>query len=314
MIKPKEKDKDGLIYSSTTGKELVAVRMDTRFVYMLFDDKNLIDIGIENINELPVGTVCVGKIEKIQKDINAAYVLLPDKSKAFLKDVDPSMKPEKNIPVMITRAASKGKLCSVKVTDDDISFRKDLTVIEYGQRAYVDLIAENPDKIITDDKDLYQEFLEKYPDLKEKIQLYSDSMVSLRVLFDVSRHLKEATGKNIWLKSGANIVIENTCAFTVIDINSAKRDKKNASNDYLAINLEACDEIFRQLNLRNISGIILIDFINLNKEDEAVLSQKIIELCKTQKYHTYLVDITPLGIAEITRKKVGIPLSEIMSQ
>ena len=313
MIKPKAKNADALEFTSSLGKELVAVRMENRYVYMLFDYKKLVDIGIENVNELPIGTKCVGKIEKIQKEINAAYVLLPDKSKAFLKDIDDTMKPELSIPVMITRAASKGKLCSVKLTDDDISHKMDLTVIEYGNRAYVELVNEEPDKILTDDKDLYQEFVDKYPDKKDIIQLYSDSLVSLRVLFDVSRHLKEATGKNVWLKSGANIVIENTCAFTVIDINSAKRDKKNATNDYLSINLEACEEIFRQLNLRNISGIILIDFINLNKEDEAVLTNRIKELCKTQKYHTFLVDITPLGIAEITRKKVGIPISEIMS-
>ena len=165
MIKPKAKNADALEYTSSLGKELVAVRMENRYVYMFFDDKKLVDIGIENVNELPIGTKCVGKIEKIQKEINAAYVLLPDKSKAFLKDIDDTMKPELSIPVMITRAASKGKLCSVKLTDDDISHKMDLTVIEYGNRAYVELVNEEPDKILTDDKDLYQEivaFLKKY--------------------------------------------------------------------------------------------------------------------------------------------------------
>lgn len=313
MIKPKVKNADALEYGSSAGRELIAVRMEDRFVYMLFDDKKLTDIGIENVNELPVGTRCVGRIEKVQKDINAAFLILPDKSKAFLNDIDDAMKAEMPVPVMITRASSKGKLCSVKLTDDDISHKKDLTVIEYGRRAYEDLITDDLDKILTDDETLYKEFIEKYPEKTDIIKLYSDSMVSLRVLFDVSRHLKEATGKTVWLKSGANIVIENTCAFTVIDINSAKRSKKSDSNDYLSINLEACEEIFRQLNLRNISGIILIDFINLDKKDEAKLAARIKELCKTQKYHTYLVDITLLGIAEITRKKVGIPISEIMS-
>ena len=135
-------------------------------------------------------------------------------------------------------------------------------------------------------------------------------MVGLNVLYSVSKRIEEATSKLIWLKSGANILIEETNAFTVIDVNSAKNSKgKNIS--YLDINLEAAKEIFRQMNLRNISGIILIDFINLKKDEEAKLVDELNKLCSGQKRYTKVVDITPLGIAEITRKKEGPTLSDI---
>ena len=315
MIKPKEKNSDGKIYINTKGFELVAVTKDKKNIFLVFEDKNLVDIEIENQNELPVGTRCVGKVESISKNINSAYILLPDKSRAFLKNIGNELKCEQSVAVEITRSSSKGKLPSVSLIEEDITHKSDLTYIKKGQRVFEKLFDKYEfTNILTDSDDLFDDIStfcknQNVLDLS-LVHRYNDSMVSLSVLYSVSKHLEEATSKLVWLKSGANILIEETNAFTVIDINSAKNEKgKNIS--FLEINKEAAEEIFRQMNLRNISGIILVDFINMNPEDNKELLGFLKELSQTQKCFTKVVDITPLGIAEITRKKVGPTLSDI---
>jgi hypothetical protein len=316
MIKPSVKNEDAKKYVNSSGLELVIVKKDDSIIYLVFENKELIDIEFDKENELPIGTKCVGKVSKIAKDINSAYILLPDKSKAFLKNISTDLKCEQNIAVEITRVSSKGKLPSVSIIDEDIEHRSDLSVIEYGQKTYEKLLIRYKfDRILTDIDNIFKEIKEfinssNVIDLSEVI-LYNDLMVSLSTLYSVSARLKEATSKVIWLKSGANIVIEETSAFTVIDVNSAKKDNKN-TNSYLEINKEAAREIFRQMNLRNLSGIILIDFINLEREEYKILLDELNVLAKTQKSFTKVVDITALGIAEITRKKEGITLSDIV--
>ncbi|MCR4649552.1 MAG: ribonuclease E/G [Lachnospiraceae bacterium] len=315
MIKPKEKNADSKLFSTTSGIEMIAVKKDDMFVYLVFENKILIDIEMENAKELPIHTKCVGKVSSVSKDINSAYIVLPDKSKAFLKNADPELKCEQNIAVEITRASSKGKLQSVKMIDENIEHRTDLSVISYGERAYASCFRRYKfDRIITDNEEIFSLLTEycKNNNVLElsDIYMYNDSMVSLSVLYSVSKKIKEAVSKIVWLKSGANIVIEETAAFIVIDVNSAKKDRSK-NNSFLNINLEACEEIFRQMNLRNLSGIILIDFINISEDEEKILCDKISELCKKQKSYTKLVDITKLGIVEITRKKEGITLNDL---
>ena len=316
MIKPTVKNEDAKKYVNSSGLELVIVRKDDSIVYLVFENKELIDIEFEKENELPVGTKCVGKVSKIAKDINSAFILLPDKSTAYLKNIPADLKCEQNIAVEITRASSKGKLPSVTLINEYIEHRTDLSIIEKGPKTYEKLLLKYKfDRILTDIDNILKEIKEfinsnNVIDLSELI-LYNDLMVSLSTLYSVSARLKEATSNVIWLKSGANIVIEETSAFTVIDVNSAKKDNKK-SNSFLEINKEAAAEIFRQMNLRNLSGIILIDFINLEREEYKILMDELNNLAKTQKSFTKVVDITALGIAEITRKKEGITLSDIV--
>ena len=316
MIKPTVKNEDAKKYVNSSGLELVIVRKDYNIVYLVFENKELIDIEFEKENELPVGTKCVGKVSKIEKDINSAFILLPDKSTAYLKNIPADLKCEQNIAVEITRASSKGKLPSVTLINEYIEHRTDLSIIEKGPKTYEKLLLKYKfDRILTDIDNILKEIKEfinsnNVIDLSELI-LYNDLMVSLSTLYSVSARLKEATSNVIWLKSGANIVIEETSAFTVIDVNSAKKDNKK-SNSFLEINKEAAAEIFRQMNLRNLSGIILIDFINLEREEYKILMDELNNLAKTQKSFTKVVDITALGIAEITRKKEGITLSDIV--
>ena len=126
--------------------------------------------------------------------------------------------------------------------------------------------------IIAEDSELYEEikeFLEEHqPEDLEKLRLYSDKLLPLYKLYSIEKHVENALKERVWMKSGAYLVIQPTEALTVIDVNTGKCiDKKRDDRAYLKINIEAAKEAARQIRLRNLSGIILIDFINLSSKE-----------------------------------------------
>ena len=147
----------------------------------------------------------------------------------------------------------------------------------------------------------------------KKLRLYRDEMISLSKLYSIETHLTEVLSKKVWLSCGGYLVIEPTEAMIVIDVNSGKtetRDKKN-QNYFLKVNLEAAKEIARQLRLRNYSGMILVDFINMESKTDKNRLMSYLDTClKEDKVPTRLVDMTALGIVEITRKKISKPLAD----
>ena len=179
---------------------------------------------------------------------------------------------------------------------------------------------EQYEEILTDDPALYEEiraFLERScPQALSALRLYQDSAVSLRNLYGLPAKIREACGKRVWLKSGGYLVIEPTEALTVIDVNSGKyTGKKGMRDTFRLINREAALEIARQLRLRNLSGIILVDFISMEKkEDEKELLQLLSAELKKDPVKTAVVDMTPLGLVEITRKKVRRSIYEQLSE
>ena len=112
-----------------------------------------------------------------------------------------------------------------------------------------------------------------------------------------------------------SIIIEHTEALTVIDVNSGKNlARKEMRENLLRINLEAAKEIAYQLRLRNISGMILIDFINLlSKEDEAVLLKEFRSYLRKDPVKADLIDMTKLGLVEVTRKKIKKSLRDSLN-
>ena len=116
----------------------------------------------------------------------------------------------------------------------------------------------------------------------------------------------------MWLKSGGYLLIEPTEALTVIDVNTGKvASKKEAADNHFLTNMEAAEEIAHQLVLRNLSGIVIVDFINMPKEEHRhALMQRLGGLLREDTVKTQLVDITALGLVEITRMKTSRPLKE----
>ena len=143
----------------------------------------------------------------------------------------------------------------------------------------------------------------------EKLRLYSDPMITLGQLVSLEKTLAEAGGRRVWLDNGAYLIIERTEAMTVIDVNSGK-DEKDAKSLQAAeaINREAAREIARQLLLRNMSGMIMIDFINMKRKGaEAELLDAMRELTEPDPVYVKVLDITPLGIMELTRRRIRRP-------
>ena len=173
-------------------------------------------------------------------------------------------------------------------------------------------------EIVVEDQGIYDEvkdYLQKeQPEDIEKLRLYYDKLLPLHKLYSIEKRLEDALKEYVWMKSGSYLVIQPTEALTVIDVNTGKNiSKKKDDETYLKINLEAAREAAKQIRLRNLSGIIIVDFINMNKKEytEQLLSE-FESLLKRDPIATTLVDMTKLQLVEVTRKKVRKPLHELM--
>ena len=141
------------------------------------------------------------------------------------------------------------------------------------------------------------------------IRFYEDEF-PLIALYHLETILSQALAKTVWLKSGGSLIIQPTEALTVIDVNTGRSVSGN-QEQYLKLNLEAAKEAARQIRLRNLSGIILIDFINLSgQEDRELLLHTMRELTAADPVKTEVIDLTKLDLMEITRKKGRPPLYE----
>lgn len=179
-----------------------------------------------------------------------------------------------------------------------------------------DLLSSQIRYYIVNDKNIYQEvmgFIDAVsPNLKEKIQ-YKETE-NLFQYFLIESQIEKALQRHIWLKSGGMIVIDHTEALTVIDVNTAKYvGKKNIEKTILKTNIEAAEEIAKQIRIRNIGGIIIIDFIDMQEEENRnmVLNVLAKEL-KKDRVQTTVLGITKLGLVEMTRKKTGPSLTSIL--
>ncbi len=175
------------------------------------------------------------------------------------------------------------------------------------------------DEIITDEKSVFQtveQYLEIYqPEDREKLHFYEDPLISLSALYSLKTIMEQACQKRVWLKSGGYLVIEPTEAMVVIDVNTGKYSgKKNVRETIRMINLEAAQEICRQLRLRNLSGIIMIDFIDMKEEEDKETLMETLRCNAAQDpVKTTVVDMTQLNLVELTRKKGKKPLWEQLS-
>ncbi len=172
------------------------------------------------------------------------------------------------------------------------------------------------DKIITDDIVMYEKLKEYIsglcPEMLYKLSLYKDESYTLPSLYGLQNKIEKALAKKVWLNSGAYLVIEQTEACTVIDVNTGKAisGKRSSEDTFFKINCEAAHEIIMQLRLRNLSGIIIIDFIDMNDEHNNELMSLLKKLVTSDPVKTTVVDITKLGLVELTRMKQKKSLSE----
>ncbi|CCK82257.1 Rne/Rng family ribonuclease [Desulfobacula toluolica] len=193
---------------------------------------------------------------------------------------------------------------------------KDLTVTF---RAVRDLLANEADKLIIDSKEEYenvQKFLERLmPDVKLSVELYQ-GRESVFDAYNIEGDVARALKKKVWLKSGGYIVIEQTEALVAIDVNTGRYvGKHNFDETILKTNLEAVKEIAYQVRLRNIGGIIIIDFIDMKKEqhkDKVMAHMN--EAMKKDKSQTNILPLTELGLVQMTRKRIRRNLTRTLCE
>ena len=133
--------------------------------------------------------------------------------------------------------------------------------------------------------------------------------------FQITEQLKKGLDRKVWLPSGGSLIIEHTEALTVIDVNTGKNvGSSNLEETVFRNNLEAAEEVARQLRLRDIGGIIVIDFIDMEirKNREQVIATFRNALAR-DKTRTQVFDISELGLVEMTRKRIGEGLLESLS-
>ena len=198
--------------------------------------------------------------------------------------------------------------------------RKVFSCLKKAPAAYLtelrNVYRDGLEEIIIEGHKLYDsvyKFLKReQPDDLEKLRLYNNKKLALSKVYGTDTALRRALSEKVWLKDGAYLIIQYTEALTVIDVNSGKCvSKKDPFETYKKINLNAAKEVAKQLRLRNLSGIVIVDFINLDDEEafKELLKSFRIFLSKDPIQST-LVDVTALQLVEVTRKKVRKPLHE----
>jgi len=185
---------------------------------------------------------------------------------------------------------------------------------------YLRLIRDNCvdlEEIVVNDSDVWREifcYLEnELPFMITKMKYVKDISIYFR-MYELDKVINSLFSKSIWLKSGGYIVIEETEAMTVIDVNSGSCCKTSLEHTALQINLEAVDEIAKHIKLRNIGGIIVIDFIDMkNTENKQKVLNKLANAFQDEGNTTQIFGITRLGLVEMSRKKSTPSLTKILS-
>ncbi|RDI44142.1 Rne/Rng family ribonuclease [Falsibacillus pallidus] len=165
--------------------------------------------------------------------------------------------------------------------------------------------------VICDDASFLKDIKDSQPDGEWEYTLYTDKK-NIMVSYDIEKEYERALKQIIWLDSGAYLIVEETEALTVFDVNTGKFTGKSQLGDtIIKTNLEAADEIARQIILRDYSGIILIDFIDMKSENDRKKVIKSLEniLRRDPKYFR-IVGFTSLGILQVTRKKTKKSIPE----
>jgi ribonuclease G len=185
-------------------------------------------------------------------------------------------------------------------------------------RSVRDLMSQGVERLIIDSAEEYNriiEFVKTYfPKLLDKIELYEETE-PLFDAFGIELDISRAIGRRVWLKSGGYIVVDQTEAMTVIDVNTGKFVGKEGLEDtILKTNLEAVKEIAYQIRLRNLGGIIIIDFIDMDKpENRDKLFNAFTEAMKKDRAKNTIFHISELGLIQMTRKRVRESLGRMLS-
>ncbi|MDB5038677.1 MAG: ribonuclease [Bacteriovoracaceae bacterium] len=180
--------------------------------------------------------------------------------------------------------------------------------LDLTTRVIRDFLDDDIEKVILDSAVEHRRvlrFIRNFnPELRDKVYLHEEAM-PLFDKFNIEQEINKALAKRVWLKSGGYLIIETTEALTSIDVNTGRFvGKKTLEETILKTNLEAAEEIVKQLRLRNIGGIIIIDFIDMERDSSKDQVYRFLEdLLRDDKSRTTILKISSLGLVEMTRKR-----------
>ncbi len=259
---------------------------------------------------------------------------LPEKERARLRSVMREMRPKKGGVIVRTAAEGaseaelKADLERLKKAWDSIRRKSRRGRVprplyeepELTLRVVRDVFSPTEfQKVVTDSKAVHEKvvaYLEDVaPDLLEKVELHEGPLAVFQE-YHVAEQIHKALERKVWLPSGGYLIVDRSEAMTIIDVNTGKHvGKTNLEETVAGTNVEAAKEIARQLRLRDIGGIIVIDFIDmLLQRNRDLVIKTLKEALAADRTRSQVFDITPLGLLEMTRKKVSAGLVESFSE
>lgn len=259
---------------------------------------------------------------------------LPDTERARLKKILKEVLPD-NVGVIV-RTAAEG------ATEEQLTLDVNRLIAQWAdistQLEKVQapaLLHSEPDLLIKIVRDVFNEdfqkmiiagddardTIERYlravaPDLLERVQAYTGERDAFDE-FRITEQIEKALDRKVWLPSGGSLVIDRTEAMTVVDVNTGKfvGSGGNLEETVTKNNLEAAEEIVRQLRLRDIGGIIVVDFIDMVLESNRdLVLRRLVECLSRDRTKHQVAEVTSLGLVQMTRKKLGLGLLESFSE
>ncbi len=259
---------------------------------------------------------------------------LPDTERARLKKILKEVLPE-NVGVIV-RTAAEG------ATEEQLTLDVNRLTSQWAALSTTlenspapALLHSEPDLLIKIIRDVFNEDFHKLvidgadaastinsylsqvaPDLMDRVESYEDSVDSFDK-YRVSEQIEKALDRKVWLPSGGSLVIDRTEAMTVVDVNTGKfvGSGGNLEETVTKNNLEAAEEIVRQLRLRDIGGIIVVDFIDMVLESNRdLVLRRLVECLGRDRTKHQVAEVTSLGLVQMTRKKLGLGLIESFSE
>jgi ribonuclease E len=259
---------------------------------------------------------------------------LPDTERARLKKILKEVLPE-NVGVIV-RTAAEG------ATDEQLTLDVNRLTSQWAEISRLvetqqapALLHSEPDLLVKIVRDVFnedfqklviagddaQETIEAYlrsvaPDLIDRIERYEDEVDSFDK-YRIAEQIEKALDRKVWLPSGGSLVIDRTEAMTVVDVNTGKfvGTGGNLEETVTKNNLEAAEEIVRQLRLRDIGGIIVVDFIDMVLESNRdLVLRRMVECLSRDRTKHQVAEVTSLGLVQMTRKKLGLGLVESFSE
>jgi len=260
---------------------------------------------------------------------------LPDTERARLKKILKEVLPD-NVGVIV-RTAAEG------ATEEQLTLDVQRLTSQWAEISHQvetqqapALLHSEPDLLIKIVRDVFNEDFQKLvvagddaketiesylsavaPDLAERVQSYTDTNVDSFDAYRVNEQIEKALDRKVWLPSGGSLVIDRTEAMTVVDVNTGKfvGSGGNLEETVTKNNIEAAEEIVRQLRLRDIGGIIVVDFIDMVLESNRdLVLRRLVECLSRDRTKHQVAEVTSLGLVQMTRKKLGLGLLETFSE